>query len=170
LIAGIHRPSLLVAQPLIVLPDPEKPATNDLFAAEQQFAPVEKSQSLCGELDVRHEPHTVEVWKLRPFSVPKLGPRAALIHSKIVRFGKLTGRPQIHSDLVTQFAHTGLALSRYRISAIRTISTATSVICVSSLTPSPSCQALNAVSVFGPSWIDKDSFASLDPPEVVTNP
>jgi hypothetical protein len=35
-----------VAQPLIVLPDPEKPATNDLFAAEQQFAPVEKSQSI----------------------------------------------------------------------------------------------------------------------------
>jgi hypothetical protein len=28
------------------LPDPEKPATNDLFAAEQQFAPVEKSQSI----------------------------------------------------------------------------------------------------------------------------
>jgi hypothetical protein len=26
--------------------DPEKPATNDLFAAEQQFAPVEKSQSI----------------------------------------------------------------------------------------------------------------------------
>jgi len=46
LLAGIHRPSLLVAQPLIVLPDPEKPATNDLFAAEQQFAPVEKSQSI----------------------------------------------------------------------------------------------------------------------------
>jgi hypothetical protein len=35
-----------VAQPLIGLPDPEKPATNDLFAAEQQFAPVEKSQSI----------------------------------------------------------------------------------------------------------------------------
>jgi hypothetical protein len=30
-----------VAQPLIVLPDPEKPATHDLFAAEQQ-----KSQSM----------------------------------------------------------------------------------------------------------------------------
>jgi hypothetical protein len=112
LLAGIHRPSLLVAQPLIVLPDPEKPATNDLFAAEQQFAPVEKSQSLCDELDVPHEPHTVEVWKLRPSSVPKLGPRAALIHSKIVRFGKLTGRPQIHSDLVTQFAHAGLHADR----------------------------------------------------------
>jgi hypothetical protein len=40
LIAGIHRPSLLVAQALIVLPDPEKPATNDLFAAEEQFAPI----------------------------------------------------------------------------------------------------------------------------------
>jgi hypothetical protein len=46
LLAGIYGPSLLVAQPLIVLPDPEKPATNDLFAAEQQFAPVEKSQSV----------------------------------------------------------------------------------------------------------------------------
>jgi hypothetical protein len=132
--------------------------------------PAEKSQYVCDELDVPHEPHAVEVWELRPSSVPKLGPRAALIHLKIVRFGKLTGRPQIHSDLVTQFAHAGLALSQYRISAIRTILTATSVICVSSLTPSPSCQALNAVSVFGPSWIDKDSFASLDPLEVVTNP
>jgi hypothetical protein len=28
------------------LPDPEIPATNDLFTAEQQFAPVEKSQSI----------------------------------------------------------------------------------------------------------------------------
>jgi hypothetical protein len=40
LIAGIHRPSLLVAQAPIVLPDPEKPATNDLFAAEEHFAPI----------------------------------------------------------------------------------------------------------------------------------
>jgi transcriptional regulator GlxA family with amidase domain len=45
-LAGIHRPSFLVAQQLIVLPDPEKPATNYLFAAKQQFAPVEKSQSI----------------------------------------------------------------------------------------------------------------------------
>jgi len=73
LLAGIHRPSLLAARPLIGLSDPEKPATNDLVAAEQQFSPVEKSQSLCDELDVPHEPHTVEVWKLRPSSVPKLG-------------------------------------------------------------------------------------------------
>jgi hypothetical protein len=69
-------------------------------------------KSLCDELDVPHEPHTAEVWKLQPSSVPKLGPRAALIHSKIVRFGKLTGRPQIHSDLVTQFANAGLHADR----------------------------------------------------------
>jgi len=49
LLAGIHGPSLLVAQPLIVLRDPERPATNDVFAAvaqkllEKRFAdPVQR--------------------------------------------------------------------------------------------------------------------------------
>jgi len=41
-----------VGQQLIVLPDPEKPETNDLFAAEQQFAPVDKSQSIVNICDL----------------------------------------------------------------------------------------------------------------------
>jgi hypothetical protein len=72
----------------------------------------QEKKAICGELGISHEPHSAVPWKLEPEQVRKLGPRATLIHSKIIKFGKLTGREGIYTDLVSQFAQAGLHADR----------------------------------------------------------
>lgn len=72
----------------------------------------QEKKSLCTELGISHTAHTPKIWSMKASDILKLQPRAASIHAKVIRFGKLSGRKEIYSDLVSQFAQAGLHADR----------------------------------------------------------